>query len=189
MEYTNRKGHRYHLRTGNTKTGRPTYYFSQKAGDLSIHAIPSGFEIYENPKGQPFLRKIVPQLITDTEVSTIQRELDVIPRLKGSRVERKREVLTIYVVDRNEELVEEFRQTHFLRVSKSLKELPERHWSFDAELEFVLVDKTRRLYKARRFCYLGSVDDWIEIGEPGSLNTLAKRYVKRLGRESFFELF
>lgn len=65
----------------------------------------------------------------------------------------------------------------------------EAAWSYHAELQFVLVDDKRRLYQARRYCYLGSIDDWIEIGKRGPLATLAKRYIKHLGQESYFELF
>ncbi|HKZ77528.1 MAG TPA: hypothetical protein VI750_07685 [Pyrinomonadaceae bacterium] len=62
-------------------------------------------------------------------------------------------------------------------------------WSNHAELQFVLVDDKRRLYQARCYCYLGSIDDWVEIGKGGPLATLAKRYIKHLGQESYFELF
>ncbi len=34
-------------------------------------------------------------------------------------------------------------------------------------LVFQLVDATRRTFQAQRYCFLGSVDDWIEIGKPG----------------------
>ena len=31
-------------------------------------------------------------------------------------------------------------------------------------------------------------DDWIDIGTPGKLATLVKKYVKHLGKELYFEL-
>ena len=36
-------------------------------------------------------------------------------------------------------------------------------------LVFQLVDATRRTFQTQRYCFLGSVDDWIEIGKPGKL--------------------
>jgi hypothetical protein len=45
-----------------------------------------------------------------------------------------------------------------------------------------------RLMLLPRFCYLGSIDDWIEIGPIDQLATLVKTYVKHLGQESFYEL-
>ena len=54
---------------------------------------------------------------------------------------------------------------------------------------FQLVDATRRTFQTQRYCFLGSVDDWIEIGKPGKLATLVKRYVKHLGQDSYVELW
>ena len=56
-------------------------------------------------------------------------------------------------------------------------------------LLFQLVDGSRRTFQTQRYCFLGSVDDWIEIGKPGKLATLVKRYVKHLGQDSYVELW
>lgn len=54
---------------------------------------------------------------------------------------------------------------------------------------FQLVDVTRRTFQTQRYCFLGSVDDWIEIGNPGKLSMLVKKYVKHLGQDSYVELW
>jgi hypothetical protein len=56
-------------------------------------------------------------------------------------------------------------------------------------LVFQLVDVQRRTLQTQRYCFLGSVDDWIEIGQPGKVATLVKRYVKHLGQDSYVELW
>ena len=55
-------------------------------------------------------------------------------------------------------------------------------------LQFILDDEKRRTFTAQRYCFRGSVDDWIDIGY-GPLTTLVKQYVKHLGKESYFELY
>ena len=55
-------------------------------------------------------------------------------------------------------------------------------------LQFLLEDEKRRTFTAQRYCFIGSIDDWIDIGH-GPLTTLVKRYVKHLGQESYFDLF
>jgi hypothetical protein len=55
-------------------------------------------------------------------------------------------------------------------------------------LQFLLEDEKRRTFTAQRYCFIGSIDDWIDIGH-GALTKLVKRYVKHLGQESYFELF
>jgi hypothetical protein len=55
-------------------------------------------------------------------------------------------------------------------------------------MQFLLEDEQRRTFTAQRYCFIGSIDDWIDIGH-GPLRKLVKRYVKHLGQESYFELF
>jgi hypothetical protein len=57
-------------------------------------------------------------------------------------------------------------------------------------MRFCLVDKERRLFTAERFCFRGSIDDWIELGwgETDTLQMLVKRYVKALGTDAFYDL-
>jgi len=160
-----------------------------KADGPLAEALPRGFEIYESPHGQVFLRKILPKLISDDELAVVEREIDRFVHLKGSRVERKLKVLTVYVADRKEHLIKELRQVTPWKLMAHLDRAPKDLWSYFAELQFVLVDDKRRLFHARRYCYRGSIDDWIDIGERGLLPKLAKQYIKHLDRESYFELF
>ena len=54
----------------------------------------------------------------------------------------------------------------------------------------MLADPEKRLFLAERFCFRGSVDDWIDIGgPPRKLPALLKKFVKHLGKESLFELY
>lgn len=57
IQHVNRKGDTYYLHQAKTKTGKPKWFFSTKqTGDLA-QAVPGGYEIYENPNAQVFLRK------------------------------------------------------------------------------------------------------------------------------------
>lgn len=57
-----------------------------------------------------------------------------------------------------------------------------------AVLRFVLIDKKTRTFVTQRFCFRGSIDDWIHVGGPGALAAQVRQFVKHLGRESFYEL-
>ena len=56
-------------------------------------------------------------------------------------------------------------------------------------MQFILEDEEKRTFVVNRYCFLGSVDDWIYIGGPGSLKEIARDYIKHLGQESLFEIF
>src|SRR5580698_983072 len=73
IEHVNRNGTSFFLHEGRTKTGKPKYFFSKKGEGKLASDIPNGFEIYESPNAQVFLRKIQPQLVTPEEVQIVER--------------------------------------------------------------------------------------------------------------------
>ncbi len=189
IEYTNRRGEKYYIHVGETKTGKPKYYVALHAHGSLADVIPDGFEIYEGPNGQVSLRKVLPKVILDDELAVIERELGRIDRLKHCKLDRKLEVLTVYLADEPKELFDElvgFRpwRSHAINEAQG-----ERFRTYEAQLQFVLVNQKKRVFQTRRYCYLGRIDDWIDIGDRGPLAQLAKLYIKHLGQESYYELF
>ena len=63
------------------------------------------------------------------------------------------------------------------------------HARYDAVMRFILADEEQRTFCAQRMCYLGSVDDWIDISEPGRLDKLTRQLTPKLGTERFFDLY
>src|SRR5262249_41004452 len=63
-----------------------------------------------------------------------------------------------------------------------------RHCQYMKMLRFELVNPDEREYRAERWCFRGSIDDWIMLPGYGSLAKGVERYAKHLDRESFFEL-
>jgi hypothetical protein len=174
IEYINRSGEKYYLHVGATKTDKPKYYVALHARGPLADAIPDGFEIYESPKGQVSLRKILPKLIFDEELIFVERKL---------------KILTVYVADRKEDMVKELSVVMPWRWQVGRDSKSERFWSYEAQLQFALVNEQKRQFQTRRYCYLGRIDGWIDIGDRGPLAKLAKLYIKHLGQESYYELF
>jgi hypothetical protein len=55
-------------------------------------------------------------------------------------------------------------------------------------LRFMLIDARRRTFVTQRYCFIGSIDDWIDIGRSGTLAHLVTQHVQHLGKESYFNL-
>lgn len=197
IQYENRIGQAYYLRQGITKTGRIQYFFSTKQNGKgeAVAQIPEGYEIYEHPENaQVFLRKKLPQLINNNEKALIQKHLDLIKRSRRYRVDYKKEFITIYESN-----------TDFDRMKSTCRDLflhaPRRPGvSFDdainaairttdqyytAVLRFCLVDKVQRKFDAERFCFQGSIDDWIYLSGPEDLKEMAEKYIALLGTDNF----
>lgn len=189
VTHTNRKGKTYYLHQGTTKTGNPKYFFALRdEGDL-VATIPPGYEIYENPNGQVFLRKIRPQLITDEEVAIVEAGMRQHCRLENYIVDVKKDTILIYTPDQDVDLLAEtfeiFPGIQIERAKAALQSV----LSYSPMLQFVLVDEEKRLFEARRYCFLGSIDDWISISGAEPLFELVKTYVQHLGEESYYDLY
>ncbi|MBI2826465.1 MAG: hypothetical protein HYX69_17445 [Planctomycetia bacterium] len=63
-----------------------------------------------------------------------------------------------------------------------------RNSRYSPAFRFTLSDEDERLYSVARWCYLGSVDDWVFLQGSSSLETLARTYLPHAGKESYFDL-
>lgn len=191
VEYKNRKGKNYYLHVGKTKTGKPKYYFSMKAEGELPDTIPEGYEIYEQPgNAQVFLRKELPQLITDFEKHVVERELKNAAPSKWYVVDIKGKELTIFESNEDiDNLKEIFGSKAPLNDPSFMDDILKIAVDYAPIMKFILEDEEKRTFIVNRYCFLGSIDDWIFIGGPGPLKEIAKDYIKHLGQESLFQLF
>ena len=65
----------------------------------------------------------------------------------------------------------------------------ERRGPYTAMMRFTLVDEEARTFSTARWCFKGGIDNWFPLmSGRGSLEELTAKYVRHLGRESFYEL-
>jgi hypothetical protein len=190
ITHTNAKGKTYYLHQGTTKTGKPKYYFSMESAGPLAEAIPEGFEIYENPNAQVFLRRIPPKIITDEERQVVEDGMRKYAEVQDYKIDVKGNAIVVYTADQDiETLADVFKDMYPTpSANRQLMSLLRKEIHYSPMLQFLLDDAKRRTFTAQRYCFRGSVDDWIDIGY-GPLTTLVKQYVKHLGKESYFELF
>lgn len=189
IQYTNKKKQRFYLHQGTTKTGKPKYFFSMKKEGTLVDKMPDGFEIYENPNAQVFLRRIQPKIITDEEMAIVQQGIKQLSKLHYYQIDVKKNTIIIFEANQDAEAFAEILKFAHKAKEMGRDNLPIRLISYSPMLRFVLVDEEKRVFKTERYCFLGSVDDWITIGKVGKLQNLVKKYVKHLGQESYYELF
>jgi hypothetical protein len=183
VTHVNRKEDTYYLHAGTTRTGKPRYWFSKSTeGDL-IEAIPEGYEIYENPDAQVFLRKIVPQLVTPAEVAVVTKGLERYAPGQYCIVDVQGKHIVVYRAERVRLDLERF--------GFGVRELPPSYRSYMKVMRFMLVDEKDRTFRVQRWCFRGSIDHWIDLWESpseGNLPGLVKNFCPHIGQESFFEL-
>lgn len=186
IEHTSRIGKVYHLHVKTGKSGKPNYYFSTDPEGLAADTIPAGYEIYENVPGQVFLRRIPKKLIADDEFALVKAGLGAHAEDWHYKTEIKKNMLIVYETDAKRDWLREL--APWINPAKE-KTFRIQNSYYQAVFRFILVDPARRLFTPERYCFRGSVDGWINLGPPASLPALIKKYVKHLGRDSFYELY
>jgi hypothetical protein len=185
--YEARNGSAYHLRTGPKRGGGVQYFVSKKPKPPLADAIPEGFEIYETPNSQVYLRRIKPALILPDEMALVEKNLAKLQTSKHLYLaEAIGPVITIHEAETGIDFI---RSMNILMSPQALEDYARRSARFTAVMRFSLIDEAGRIFAPERFCFRGSVDDWIPIGEPGQLAKLITRFFKHLSKESIYDLY
>ena len=192
VTYVNRKGRRYFLCKGRTRSGKARYYFAREIKDEPVEEIPEGHKISESVNGIVSLIKDRPELINQDEVSLIEAGLAHHPKAQRYAMRTKRARIIIYEMSGSdaEELAKAFGAylPRFTGSEGQIQDFLEKNSQYAPVMQFILTDVDRRIFRVQRWCYLGGVDDWIDIGY-GSLQDLAPRLIPLLGTDSFFDLY
>ena len=188
LTHTNRKGKTYTLHQGKTKLGNPKQFFALRDEGNLVETMPPGYEVYENPNAQVFLRRVQTKIITEEEVAVVEAGMRQYCSLEQFIVDVKKKAIIIYTPDQDvDSLAEIFSSLAGPRQTKVAEAL-QIALTYSPMLQFVLTDKANRLFEPQRYCFLGSIDDWIFIGDEDVLPRLVRSYVRHLGQESFFDL-
>ena len=195
VSYTNRKGATYALYRGQTRTGKPRYYFGRPGQDQGepVAEIPPGYAISESVNGVVSLAKGRPALIQPEEVAAVEAEVQRHPEAHRYRVAVKGNRIEIYeqVGPDYNELVSALHIPGLSRpgLAEELRALEERHAHYTPVLRFTLLDAKQRRFGSERMSSLGGIDDWLELGQTGPVAELAAALIPNLGSEQFFELW
>jgi len=197
VTYTNRKGRKYYLCQGITKTGKPRYFFSREQKDKPIEEIPEGYEISESVNGIVSLSKGRPKLLLKSEIATIKFAIQKHRKARRYRFDVKSKEVIIYeqVGPGLEELSEKIETKYgFLgaltnNLLHQFENEQKIYTQYTPVMKFILVDKEKRLFCARRMCYLSGIDDWIDLTYDKTIEELSSALFPRLGTDEFFELY
>ena len=187
IEYTNRKRQTYYLHDGKTRSGKPRCFFSLKTPGKPVTKIPRGFEIYENPDGLVFLRRIEAQVITDAELATVRSLLAKLAATQSSTTDRKGKYIMIYAA---EDLLDPqlgSQKSVDAPAGESTRDSNQHHLQYTPMFRLTLDDATRREFLIERWCFRRSVNGWYRLGG-GKLQPLLRTYLPHLGDDSFFEM-
>jgi hypothetical protein len=195
-EHCNRCGDVYLLQAGQSRTGKPRYYFGRKLTGRPVEEVPAGFEVFESPEsGQVYLRRR-----RATRIARIEREIvgEGIRRLANAKhflVDVQEDSLVVYLptqsVDEIDRLVCHLAGPHALQVPRcrEARDRIIRESRYEKMMRFLLTDPQQRLFEVERWCFRSWCDGWIHLAGPAGLSDLVEWFAEHLGAESFYELF
>ena len=186
LRYTNCKGETYYLHKGTGKKGGSQYSFSKKEAGTPVKSIPKGYEIYEDPNGRVFLRKVIPTKISQEEISAVESSVRQYSKLKDYKIDVKGKAITIYLPDQEiDDLRSCFDSLVFIN-HPSLDSTLKNILTYSPVMRFVLTDQKKRRFEVERGDFLN--DDWVLLDGAEDLQKLAKKYCRHLGGDSFYHL-
>ncbi|BBO92800.1 hypothetical protein [Desulfosarcina ovata] len=188
LQYTNRKGKRYFLHEGKTKKGNSRYTFSQSDKN-ALTIIPDGYEIYENPNAQVFLRRIQPKLINEKEVVLVQERLDDLIQKKYCKITFEKNTIIIYLADQHVNRVREVIKSSPKAENEGVEAVINQIITYSPVIQFVLSSENDRLFILKRVYYQEGERFWELAENPDSLKSLLSVARKEIDIETYYDHF
>jgi hypothetical protein len=154
--------------------------------------MPAGYEWRESPQNATVSVRKQPS----TRIAPLEREMltDGIRKLAGLEtflIDIVKDSLVVYLPDRDPQGAEDLISMltgDAARGSGHLKEWVQANTTYNAMMQFTLVDPEERLFAVDRWCFLGSIDKWVLVSGPAPLADQIRTFVPHLGKDSFFEI-
>ena len=105
------------------------------------------------------------------------------------KLDIKKNAIIVYLADQDIEAIRELLPKKYILKYRGMEKALDSILDYSPMMRFVLTDNEKRKFVAERYCFLGSIDDWIYISGPDKLENVIKKYLKHLGKDSFYELF
>lgn len=186
LEFTNKQGDIYYIKSKLTKKGNTTYYATKKRGKDCLDSMPEGYEIFEVPDTSTmYIRRKKESAFDAKEVGLVEAVLKKNEAIADFQLDIVGNLMKIYVAETD----------NFERLKSIMKDTFASSKSMDMVKKLMRYEEKMRIIKDKegeygfqRYCYRGSIDDWIWIDGGDDLEHLAETNIQHLGKESYYEL-
>ncbi len=187
----NSKKQSYFIKSKKTKKGNTTYYMTKKEDETCLDEVPVGYEVFEKyDSGVLFIRKKQKSMFDLKEINCIKTNLNKNDALIDYRLSINGKEMAIYIAEkeRNNRLLGSLMEPFFTKTQidhfKSIRK------TFEESMRIIIHEnKSEKEFEVQRYCYRGSVDDWITVGVESDIKKIRDGYLIHLGRDSYFELW
>lgn len=190
LQFFNRQGDCYYIKSKLTKKGNKTYFMTKKEDENCLEILPIGYEVFEKPDTSiMFIRQRKENIFKNTEIQLIEKELKKNEAIIDFKLDIIGSEIKIYIAEKegNERLFQLWEKPFYSE--EKINDLRKKFMRFEEKMRISKkVRKETNGYEFQRYCYRGSINDWISIDGGENLATLAKENIHHLGRESYYDL-
>lgn len=191
IEFKNIKQGTYYIKSKKTKKSNISYFMTRKNDKDCLENLPNGYEVFERyDTGMMYIRKIKKSNVRIEEIKILEKELKNNNSIIDYKLDVNGDEIKIYVAEKegNDQIFEMFDKQLF---SKEQHEFIRSHFKrYEEKMRINLKErKTNREFEVMRYCYRGSIDDWITIDGGENIELLAKENLIHLGKKSYYDLF
>ncbi|HON14175.1 MAG TPA: hypothetical protein PLB48_12555 [Treponema sp.] len=177
--YTSRNGKKYYLHKSITKKGNISFRLSTKR-ENAIDELPNGYEVYEPANSNPVVRHIFEKMINENEINIIKLVLNKTCKGMDYVINEKEDGIEVYVDEKYNSKSSVLELTYLMSgVINTEKTFYEPSFK---------ISKYGNEYYIYRYCFLGSINDWMYIDRDHNLENLCKKYFIHIKKESFYSL-
>ncbi|MEM1123122.1 MAG: hypothetical protein AAGJ18_21950 [Bacteroidota bacterium] len=191
--FKNSKEQAFYIKSKKTKKGNTTYYMTKKLDNECLDEEPVGFEVFERPDSRTlFIRRRKPNKFGLKGLNYIKKELEKNKAISDFKVDVNGDIVKIYTTDLESGADNVFggglRDLLFNNAQVDI--FRKAFQRYEERMRIKIVErKDEKEYLVYRYCYRGSVDDWIVIDAGEDLGQLAKDNLKLIGTEAYFERY
>ena len=191
--FKNSREEAFYIKYKKTKKGNTTYYMTKKLDEDCLDAEPVGFEVFEKPDSRTmFIRRRKPNKFGLKGINIIKKELNKNKDIADFKIDVIGDIVKVYTTDIEDsgESIFDGGLSQLLNSKERLDFFKKRFQRYEERMRIKLVEKKeQKEYLVYRYCYRGSVDDWIIIDAGDDLGQLAKDNLRLIGTEEYFESY
>ena len=187
VKYTNQQNQLYHLHKKLTKRGNFRYYFSKDDKINLVEKIPDSYEIYENPKGQVFLRKKNKNFISKEDIKLVEKILLEHTDFEHFYINSLRNNIILYLPDLNLDDLSGTLNITLIGDEIKLNQFSPDNLTYSPFIQ-IIQDKDKKSYILEKIDTDNHLGKWNYIDESDSINSLIMSNLKHFSNNTYSKL-
>lgn len=187
VKYTNQSGQTYYLHKKLTKRGNFRYYFAKDDSVNLVDKIPDSYEIYENPKGQVFLRKKNKSFIREEDVKLVEKLIAENTDLEHFYLNCQNNTIILYLPDIDVNDISGMLNITMEGNEIKLNQFSPGNLTYSPYIQIIYNNETK-IYSLEKINPEDHLKRWINLNNNNNLEELMQNNIKHFSNKTYSKL-